>query len=176
MARGDMLTRIIRELRRDDERRYAGREGRRGEPTRVLPSVELRGRTVADDELRRRSHHRRVGVVVEASGDAESPRKEDGQGDLVELGRLPMRSAVEKPVLIPASVGALLRLEVSECAECRIAVTRIKQRGCDATEVSRPNQVIDVVAVVDGLAPWGGRRGDERARVRLVLETVEQRE
>src|SRR6266568_4824773 len=58
MARGDMLTGIIRELRGNDECRYAGGESRRRKATRVLPPVELRERTLADDERRRRASTR----------------------------------------------------------------------------------------------------------------------
>ena len=114
--------------------------------------------------------------MVEAAGDPEPPREEDRKRDLVELGRDPVRGPVEGPVLIPASIASLIRLEMAKGAECGIAVTGVEQRGRDAAQVSGPDEVVDVVAVVVVLAPRRGRRGDESAGVRFVLEAVQQRE
>ena len=65
---------------------------------------------------------------------------------------------------------------MAEGAQGRVAVARIEQGGRDPAEVARPDEVIDVVAVVVGLAPGRGRRGHEGACVRLVLEAVEDGE
>ena len=164
------------ELRRHDERCDASGERRRRQATRVFPAVESRQRPLANDVLRRRTHHRRVRIVVETACDPEPPSEQDRKRDLVELGRHPVRRAVESPVLIPASVASLLRLKVPKGAEGRVAVTRIEQRRCDPAQVSRPDKVIDVVAIVVVLAPRRGGGSDESAGVRLVLEAVKQRE
>ena len=110
VTRCEMLACVGGELRGDDEGRDARAERRRREPACILPSIELSQRPFADEELGRGLDHRRVRVVVETSGDAEPPREQDGQRDLVELGRLPVRRAIERPVLIPAAVRALARL------------------------------------------------------------------
>src|SRR5229473_650675 len=84
-----------------------------------------------------------------------------------------MRRPVHEPVLEPRAVRALTRLQVAKSAKSSRLVARIEQCGRDSTKVPRPNQVIDLIAVVIRLAPWGGRRGDERACVRLVLEAAQ---
>src|SRR6185312_650193 len=111
---GDMLARVVRKLSRDDERGDTRRERRWRKPTEVLPPIELRLGTLADDELRRRPDHDRKRIVVEASRHPEPPREQDRQRDLVQLGRGPVRRAIDEPVLEPRAIRALARFEVAE--------------------------------------------------------------
>ena len=55
-------------------------------------------------------------VVVERSRNAQAPGQEDGQRDLVELGRGPVGSAVDEPVLKPGAIRSLPGLKMSEGA------------------------------------------------------------
>jgi hypothetical protein len=87
-----------------------------------------------------------------------------------------VRRAVERPVLVPTAVGALARLQVPKSAQGRVAVTRVEKRGSDATQVARPDELVEVVAVVVVLTPGRAWGRDERAGVRLVLQTVEDGE
>src|SRR5439155_8940181 len=62
---------------------------------------------------------------------------------------------------------------MAEGAQGGSLVAGVEQGGCDATQIARPHEVIDVVAVVIALAPrsrWGGH---ERAGVRFVLEAAQ---
>ena len=110
--------------------------------------------------------------MIETARHAEPPRQEYRQGNLIELGRGPVGRAVHEPVLKPRAVGALARLQMAECAQRRRRIAGVEKRCRDATQVSRPHEVIDLVAVVIRLAPWRGRRCDESARVRFVLEAA----
>ena len=125
MVRRDVLARVTRELRSDDQCSDARGDGRRGQTARILPPIELRERTLANDELRSGSHHRRVGVVVEAARHAQPPREKDRQCDLVELGRLPVRGPVHEPVLVPGTIGPLVLLEVAKGAQRGVRVACI---------------------------------------------------
>src|SRR5690348_9521544 len=116
VARRDVLARVTGELRGDDERRDACREGRWRQTAGVLPAIELRQRTFSEEELRRRADHRRIRVVVEAFRDTEAPRQQDRKGDLVELCGLPVRRSVEEPVLKPPAVRALVELQMAKRA------------------------------------------------------------
>ena len=64
--------------------------------------------------------------MVEAAGNAKPPREQDGQGNLVQLRRLPVGRAIERPVLVPATVRALVRLQVTERAQRGVAVARVE--------------------------------------------------
>src|SRR5437588_4786454 len=114
VACSHMLTGFVRKFGGHDEGGDARCERRRRQATEILPAVELRQRTLADDELGGGTHHDRVGVVVEAARDAEAPGQQDGKGDLVELGRRPVRGAIHEPVLKPGAVGSLAGLQVAE--------------------------------------------------------------
>ena len=95
--------------------------------------------------------------MVQAAGHTQAPCKEYREGNLVELGRLPVGCAIELPVLVPAAIRSLVRLKVPERAKCRVGVAAIEQSGCNPAEVSWPDEVVDVVAVMVELAPR--RRG-----------------
>src|SRR5258705_11143107 len=58
----------------------------------------------------------------------------------------------------------------------RVSVARVEKRGRDAAKIARPNELVDMVAVVVELTPRRGWGGDERTRVRFVLEAVQERE
>ncbi len=107
--------------------------------------------------------------MIQAVRDSEAPCEKNRKGHLVELGRGPVRRSVEKPVLIPTAVWALAGLKVAERAQGRGAVARIEQRGCDATQIAWPDEVIDVVAVVIGLTPRRAGSRNEGAGVRFVF-------
>src|SRR5260370_1321738 len=107
MAGGDVFAGLVRELSRHDEGGDACRQGRRREAAEILPAVELCERTLADDELRGGPDHDRERVVVEAARYSQAPGEQDGQRDLVELGRSPVRGTVHEPVLEPRAVAAL---------------------------------------------------------------------
>src|SRR3982074_2723585 len=108
-----MLARLMRELGGNNQCRDASGERRWRKAAEVLPAIEHRHRTFANQELCGRTHQGRVGIVVEASCYAKTPREQDRKRDLVELGRGPVRCAVEKPVLIPTAIGSLVDLEVT---------------------------------------------------------------
>ncbi len=114
--------------------------------------------------------------MVETARDTEPPRQEDRKGDLVELGRRPVRGPIHEPVLEPGAVGTLARLQMAECAKGRGGVAGVEQGRRDAAQIARPHEVIDLVAVVVRLAPWGRRRGHERTGVRFVLQAAKHRE
>ena len=77
---------------------------------------------------------------------------------------------------MPTTIGPLVRLQVSKCAERGIAVAGVEQRSRDTAQVSRPHQVIDVIAVVVGLPPRRRGSGNESARMRLVLQAMQEGE
>jgi len=103
--------------------------------------------------------------VVQESGYTEAPGEKDGQRDLVELGRGPVRRAVDKPVLKPTTVRTLPRLQVAERSQGRGSVAGVEEGGGDAAQIAGPDEVVDVVAVVIGLTPWRARSSDEGAGV-----------
>src|SRR5260370_322106 len=107
---------------------------------------------------------------------AKAPGEKYRQRHLVELGRRPVRGAVQIPVLVPAPIGTLARLQVTEGAKGGGAAARVEQRRRSATQVARPHEVVGVVAVVVGLPPRRGGRSDERSRVRLVFQTPQHGE
>src|SRR6266851_3513422 len=107
VAGSDVLAGLVRKLRRDDQGGDARGQCGGRQAAEILPTVELRERTLADDELRRGAHHHWIRVVVEAARDAQPPRQQDGQRDLVELCGCPVRRSVREPVLEPRTVCAL---------------------------------------------------------------------
>ena len=110
MIRGDMLAGVVRELRGHYQGRNTRRKRRRRQASGIFPAIEGGQWSFPDDVLRRGPNHRRVRIVVETACDPEPPSEQDRKRDLVELGRHPVRRAVEGPVLIPASVTSLLSL------------------------------------------------------------------
>ncbi len=84
-----------------------------------------------------------------------------------------MRRAVEPAVLGPGAVRPLDPLEVAQRAQRRHVIARLEERRRHVEEVSRPDQVIDLVAVAHLLAPGRAGSGDEGPRVRLVLEAAQ---
>src|SRR5438477_954968 len=114
VACSHMLTGLVRKFGRHDEGGDARCERRRRQAAEILPAVELRLRTLADDELGGWTDHDRIRVVVEAARDAETPGQQDGKRHLVELGRRPVRGPIHEPVLKPGAVGSLAGLQVAE--------------------------------------------------------------
>src|SRR5207247_8309511 len=70
-------------------------------------------------------------------------------------------------------IRPLARLEMAEGAQRGSLVACVEQGGCDATQIARPHEVIDVVAVVIAFAPGSRWGGHERASVRFVLEAAQ---
>jgi hypothetical protein len=63
-----------------------------------------------------------------------------------------------------------------EGAQGSSLVAGIQESGGDAAEIAGPDKVVDLVAVVIGLAPGRGGGRDEGAGIRLVLEAAQDRE
>src|ERR1700682_3810390 len=110
--------------------------------------------------------------MVQAPGHPQPPREKNGQRDLVELGRSPVRRPIDEPVLKPTAVTALAGLEVPEGTPRRRLVAGVQKRGGDAAQIARPHEVIDMIAVVIALAPWRAGSGHESSGVRFVLEAA----
>src|SRR5947208_16558511 len=104
MIRGDMLAGVVRELRGHYQGRNTRRKRRRRQASGIFPAIEGGQWSFPDDELRRRPNHDRVGIVVEAARDAEPPGNQYGQRDLVQLGRLTVRSAYQVTVLMTTTI------------------------------------------------------------------------
>jgi len=65
---------------------------------------------------------------------------------------------------------------MTEGAQRGGAVAGVEERSRNPAQIAGPHEVVDVIAVVIGLAPGCGRRGDECAGVGFVLETAQHRE
>ena len=136
----------------------------------VLPAVHVGPRAGLDEPVGRRLDVLGVGLRVVAM---QLPREDEREGDLVLLGAVPVRRAVDEGVLPDRAVGTLLLVEhEAQRALGGAAVAGRHHPGDDLVEVARPHRVVD--ARLGELEPGPPRPrhrrgGDEGAAVGLVL-------
>ena len=135
-----------------------------------FPALLLRDGSVADEEAGGAGDERDNVKAAEGVDLPETPRKDDGERDLIELNAGPVGRAVDPEVLREAAVWVLRAGQVDERAESRFRAAAGEQSGRGLDHVARPDEMIAAEVVVGlGGAPGDGCGGDEGAGVDLVF-------
>ena len=155
---------------RADQRRDVGGDGGRGVAAGLFPPLLLCRRTV-EDQVPRRPHHHRIRVEVpEVPLAQQTPRQEDGEGDLVELDPPPVRLPVDPEVLGKPAVLVLADGQVDQGAQRRLGVPRGEEARGRVDHVPRPDEVVSPAVVVPlRFPPRDRQRGDEGPGEGLVF-------
>ncbi len=162
-----------------DEAGDLGRDRGRGVAALLLPALDAEGRPVADEVVGGRPDVVRVAAAARPGHrHAGRVRHQDRVGRLVELGaeRIGRGLAIDQAVARHGPVGELLAVEeeVERVARGRQVAVSDKARP-RLVEVAgedlavRAEVGVGRVAGGDGLTPWRGEPGDDRAGERLVL-------
>ncbi len=137
---------------------------------RLLPSFLLRHRSILHQEGRRSLHKRKDAKRSQHSALPQPPRQHDREGLFIQLNAMPVRRAVDPEVLRKASIRTLRAGQVHQRAQRRIFLAAGQQRRRRLHHVPRPHQVIAAkVVIAPRGSPRNRRRGDKRARIRLVF-------
>src|SRR5690349_21581387 len=100
----------------------------------------------------------------------QTPRKDNGEGDFIELDASPISFTSDPKVLVKATFFLLCVRQINECASGRFPVARRQQTHRAAAHIACPNQVVTAdVLITFHVAPGNAKRGDDRTLILLVF-------
>ena len=100
----------------------------------------------------------------------QSPRQQDGGGDLVELHTAPIRLAIDPAILREPSIRQLNGRKPDQSPQRRSCLAGRQKCGRALHQVTGPNQMVTAeIFVVLGLSPRDAHRRDQRALKGFVL-------